>query len=49
VGLMALPDEVGARGLFERQPQAILRVDVDDPGVIHDIDTPADYKSTIGT
>jgi molybdenum cofactor cytidylyltransferase len=41
--LMSLPDEAGARGLFERHPEAVLRIDVEDPGVRHDIDTPADY------
>ena len=42
-GLLSLPDDVGARGLFERHPEAVVRIDVEDPGVRHDIDTPADY------
>lgn len=42
-GLLSLPDEVGARGLFERHPEAVVRIDVDDPGVRHDVDTPEDY------
>ena len=42
-GLLSLPDDVGARGLFERHPEAVLRVDVEDPGVRHDVDTPEDY------
>lgn len=42
-GLLGLPDEAGARGLFDRQPLAVVRVDVDDPGVVHDVDTPKDY------
>lgn len=46
--LLALPDEVGARGLYERQPRAELRIDVDDPGVVHDVDTPDDYRKLRG-
>ena len=42
-GLLSLPDDVGARGLFERHPEAVLRIDVEDPGVRHDVDTPEDY------
>ena len=41
--LLALPDDAGARGLFERHPEAVVRIDVDDPGVRHDVDTPEDY------
>src|SRR2546421_479264 len=41
--LLALPEEAGARALFSRHPEAVLRLDVDDPGVCHDVDTPDDY------
>jgi len=41
--LLALPDQDGARALYQRHPEAVVRLDVDDPGVRHDIDTPADY------
>ncbi len=46
--LLALPDEGGARALYERQPRAVVRIDVDDPGVIHDVDTPDDYRKLRG-
>jgi len=41
--LLALPDDAGARGLYQRHPESVLRLDVDDPGVRHDVDTPEDY------
>ena len=34
---------VGLRGLIEAHPDAVLPVAVDDPGVLEDVDTPADY------
>ncbi len=46
--LLALPDDGGARGLYERQPRAVVRIDVDDPGVVHDVDTPDDYRKLRG-
>ncbi|HEX5758130.1 MAG TPA: nucleotidyltransferase family protein [Thermoanaerobaculia bacterium] len=36
--------EVGLRQLRERHPADLLEVDVDDPGVVADVDTPEDYQ-----
>src|SRR5262249_59917778 len=38
-----LPDDEGARALFARCPEAVVRIEVDDPGVGRDVDTPEDY------
>lgn len=38
--LSALDGDAGARAIFSTQ--AVTRIDVDDPGVLRDIDTPAD-------
>ncbi len=38
-----LDHEVGLRQLCERRPECVRYVEVDDPGVVADIDTPADY------
>jgi CTP:molybdopterin cytidylyltransferase MocA len=46
--LLALPDPVGARGLFERHPDLVVRLDVADAGVRQDIDTPADLAAAGG-
>ncbi len=34
---------VGARGVLHAHPHWVLDVEVDDPGVLGDVDTPADY------
>jgi molybdenum cofactor cytidylyltransferase len=37
---------IGLRQLLERHAAAVLEVPVDDPGAVHDVDTPEDYQST---
>lgn len=37
--------DTGARALLAAAPQAIVPCPVDDPGVLHDIDTPADLRA----
>ncbi len=39
---------VGAKAVLRAHPEAVLNVEVDDPGVVADIDTPADYERVIG-
>jgi len=36
--------EQGARTVLGEDPQRVIRIDVDDPGVVIDVDTPADCK-----
>jgi CTP:molybdopterin cytidylyltransferase MocA len=38
----------GARDLIYREMESVLFMNVGDPGVIHDIDTPDDYRRLIG-
>ena len=38
--LLTLQGDQGARGIIERHPQAVVRMKVDDAGVILDVDTP---------
>ncbi len=40
--LLTLEGDTGARAIFARYPDRILRLDLDDPAVITDIDTPGD-------
>jgi molybdenum cofactor cytidylyltransferase len=40
--LERLAGDAGAREIVKANPAALARVDVDDPGVVRDIDTPAD-------
>ncbi len=40
-----LSSGIGLRELLARHPDDVLRVDIDDPGVILDIDTPEDYHN----
>jgi molybdenum cofactor cytidylyltransferase len=42
--LLAAPEEHGARVVVDRDPSRVVYVDVDDPGVNLDLDTPADLK-----
>jgi molybdenum cofactor cytidylyltransferase len=42
--LLDAPEEQGARAVVERDPSRVVYVDVDDPGVNLDLDTPADLK-----
>jgi CTP:molybdopterin cytidylyltransferase MocA len=41
--LLAIDPERGLRALVDAQPDRVLRLPVDDPGVLVDVDTPADY------
>lgn len=38
--LMSLAGDQGARAILERYPDALVELDVDDPGVVLDVDTP---------
>lgn len=40
--LAALSDDQGARSLLLRHHECVTRVDVDDPGILADVDTPLD-------
>ena len=42
--LETLDGDVGCRSLLAAAPQAVHEVDVDDPGVVLDIDTPEQYE-----
>lgn len=42
--LLALNDDRGARALLERDADRLLLIPVQDPGVLMDIDTPADLR-----
>lgn len=44
--LLNLEGDVGARHLLQ-QPDKICRVEVDDPGILQDIDTPADLDQSL--
>lgn len=43
--LLAAPDADGARPVVRRDAKRVLEVDVDDPAVLLDVDTPADFES----
>jgi len=43
--LLALDGDVGARSLLERHATQVVRVEVDDPGIFIDVDTPEDLKN----
>jgi molybdenum cofactor cytidylyltransferase len=45
--LLSLEGDIGARRLVERHLDRVYRIDVDDPGVLQDIDTPADLKRAL--
>jgi molybdenum cofactor cytidylyltransferase len=47
--LLALQGDSGARAILQAHPQAIHRLEVDDPGVLQDIDTPQDLQRVIGS
>lgn len=46
---MALEGDVGCRAIFAQQTKGILRVDVDDPGILADIDSREDYERLFPT
>jgi molybdenum cofactor cytidylyltransferase len=43
--LLGLTGDVGARALFERHARHIVRLEVDDPGVLADVDTRQDLQT----
>lgn len=46
--LLALSGDVGARRVIQSYPDAALEVDTEDPGILFDIDTMADYRQLGG-
>ncbi|HZQ60987.1 MAG TPA: nucleotidyltransferase family protein [Casimicrobiaceae bacterium] len=40
--LLALGGDQGARDIVQAHEAALMRIDVDDPGILRDVDTPAD-------
>jgi molybdenum cofactor cytidylyltransferase len=46
--LRAADRSVGARAVLRAHPQAVVDVEVGDPGVALDIDTPGDYRRIVG-
>lgn len=41
--IMNLPEELGLRELSRRHPEEVREVDLDDPGILTDLDHPEDY------
>jgi molybdenum cofactor cytidylyltransferase len=46
--LLQLSGDVGARALFQRHATELSRIEVDDPGVLADVDTPGDLAEMGG-
>lgn len=46
--LAATPLGLGARAVVGRQPGRVIEVEVDDPGIHADVDSPSDYATMIG-
>jgi molybdenum cofactor cytidylyltransferase len=42
--LLALQGDIGARTILAEEARAIVRIPVEDPGILHDIDTPQDLQ-----
>lgn len=42
--IFSLPLEEGARGVLHRRPEAVRSLEVDDPGVVQNLNTPADWE-----
>jgi molybdenum cofactor cytidylyltransferase len=42
--VFSVPLEEGARGVFHRRPEAVTLLEVDDPGVVQNLNTPADWE-----
>jgi molybdenum cofactor cytidylyltransferase len=40
--------DVGLRELLDRHPDGVHEVEVDDPGAVHDVDTPEEYREIAG-
>lgn len=45
--IMAMQGDTGARHILEKLGGNLLRVPVDDPGVLHDVDTPEAYAALL--
>ena len=45
--VMALRGDIGARHILESLGHGLLRVPVDDPGILHDVDTPEAYEALL--
>jgi molybdenum cofactor cytidylyltransferase len=43
--IFSLPLEEGARGVLHRHPETVVELDVDDPGVIQNLNAPSDLTS----
>jgi molybdenum cofactor cytidylyltransferase len=46
--LRAADPQMGAKAVLRAHATAIVNVDVDDPGVVADVDTPEDYRELLG-
>jgi molybdenum cofactor cytidylyltransferase len=46
--ILAAPDAPGARGVVHAHEADLAVVEVDDPGVLDDVDTPGDYARLTG-
>jgi molybdenum cofactor cytidylyltransferase len=46
--LLEAPDDLGARAVARAQPEQVREVEVEDAGVVTDIDTPERYRATFG-
>ncbi len=47
--ILELPAEAQARDVVRRHRSRTRYVDVDDPAILRDIDTPADYRELLRT
>jgi len=45
--LLALPEDAQARDVLHRHRAETLFLEIGDPGILHDVDTPADYETLI--
>jgi CTP:molybdopterin cytidylyltransferase MocA len=45
---LALPADASAREVVHRYTASTRYVDVNDPGILRDIDEPADYEALVG-
>jgi len=43
--IFSLPLEEGARGVLHRRPEVVTLLEVDDPGVVQNLNTPADIQN----
>ena len=43
-----IPPEQGLRHLYRKRPQSVVEIAAKDPGIVQNIDTPADYEELIG-